>query len=200
MFLILDLGREMSRWLSEAPAVDSPSPFLSFRGLTSFNLNANVFDEGQDSPGAVPLLRMLIDNCPDLRSLTLHLEMYQHMETVSADLLLQHPDWVNLHTLYLEGFHCTSCRVMTGRMWYSRTALFQIYVDWSAAATRRQRCSRTHEPQTVLHPFEEDELNVDSYFNYASDDEWWGAHPDDDHDFETRTGRRRCWRVFGYTL
>ncbi|TFK47464.1 hypothetical protein OE88DRAFT_809547 [Heliocybe sulcata] len=215
---VLDLEREQPPWVSPERAIGTSHSFLSFRGLISFNLRANAFDKEQAVPNAMPLLRMLIDNCTDLQSLTLHLEMYGHMQTVSADPLLCHAGWPDLRNLYLEGFHCTSStlspflashpflrdvhlpRMMPGYLWANvvlpdgalpNLRLLECSSHTAAALLRNPRAANG---LTSLRGVDlEDELIVDMYFNYASDDEWWDGHADDDHDFETRTGSP--WRA-----
>ncbi|TFK47465.1 hypothetical protein OE88DRAFT_809709 [Heliocybe sulcata] len=194
------------------PAVSSTSSFVSFRCLTSFNLSTNAFDEEGDATDATPLLHMLIDSCPDLQSLTLHLETYGYTTIVSADPLLYHSGWPNLHTLYLEGLHSTSLMLSTflgshpslkdihlSRMMLGSQWQYIVLVDGTIPDLHVLECSshiagpllvnhRAVQRITSLRGIDlDDEVVVDSYFNYASDDDWWDDHSEGDEDFETRT-------------
>ncbi|EPQ50365.1 hypothetical protein GLOTRDRAFT_141548 [Gloeophyllum trabeum ATCC 11539] len=99
---VLDLqDLKSSGWRS---VVETPS-FLSFQGLTFLDLRTDVADRAEDDPDLDPLLRMLV-NCPRLKSLRVHLQLFSQVVAADAEILVQEGRWPQLTSLYLEGFSC----------------------------------------------------------------------------------------------
>ncbi|TFK47467.1 hypothetical protein OE88DRAFT_1666271 [Heliocybe sulcata] len=216
---VLDFAGKWSPWMLLAPAGDPSSSLLFFPGLTSFNLKGYPFQgEEQRLPDATPLLHMLVDNCPDLQSLTLDLGMEIYARTVCADLLLRPPGWPNLHTLYLDWFHCTSSTLST--FLASHPSLKDIRLsrkmpgyDWTNVVLqdgalpnlRRLECSSHTAAALLKNPRAanglvslrgvnlEDELIVDKYFNPGRSDAWWIVHTNDRLDL--KTWRASPWKA-----
>ncbi|EPQ50372.1 hypothetical protein GLOTRDRAFT_134038 [Gloeophyllum trabeum ATCC 11539] len=92
--------------LPDWPTVVSSPSFLSLSGLSSLDLRTDALDYSHDEPDLTPLLRMLVNNCPNLVSLRIHLQLFSHDETASAHVLVQDGQWSNLARLYLEGLNC----------------------------------------------------------------------------------------------
>jgi len=172
------------------------------------DLRTDAYDLEFETPDATALLEMLVNNCPNLECLRLHLVLYTHIDTASADILLRHEGWPNLRILHLEGFNCTASTLppffashaslediclppmMPGRKWVEVTL-----PDGALPNLRKLEC-RSHTAAAMLknpraltniqslrridlHA----EVDFQTYFSW--DDEWWEEHEDDNPDDET---------------
>ncbi|KZT25457.1 hypothetical protein NEOLEDRAFT_343389 [Neolentinus lepideus HHB14362 ss-1] len=206
---ILDIHiRDIRAAPSLGSHIATSSSFLSFRGLSSLDLRTDAYELDNETPDATALLRMLISNCPELERLCLHLVLYTHIDTASADILLRHEGWPNLRFLHLDNFNCTSSALS---LFLASHALLEdiclppmmprckwaevVLPDGALPNLHKLEC-RSHTGAAMLkNPGAltklrelrgidlHDEVDLDVYFSW--DDEWWEEHEYDSPDGET---------------
>ncbi|KZT25455.1 hypothetical protein NEOLEDRAFT_1178257 [Neolentinus lepideus HHB14362 ss-1] len=194
--------------LGLGPHIATSSSFLSFRGLSSLDLRTEAYERDNETLDVTALLGMLISNCPDLERLRLHLVLYTHIDTASADMLLGHEGWPNLRFLHLEGFNCTSSALSPFLARHASLEdiclpLMMPGLKWAEVALPDGALPNLHKLECRSHTGAAmlknpaalmqlrslrgidlyDEVDLRTYFSW--DDEWWEEHEDDDPDDET---------------
>ncbi|TFK47458.1 hypothetical protein OE88DRAFT_806348 [Heliocybe sulcata] len=101
--------------LNTPPIIASPS-FLSLQGLSSLDVRKEELSSIATATDVTPLLTMLVQRCPDIQNLHLHLDFSLQSSGANIDFLIEHADWPNLRTLYLHGFR-------------GRASLFSRFLD-----------------------------------------------------------------------
>ncbi|KZT25470.1 hypothetical protein NEOLEDRAFT_344482 [Neolentinus lepideus HHB14362 ss-1] len=102
----VDLQCRSGRAQLNTPPIIVSLSFLSLRGLSSLDIRREETTSASTTEDVALLLKMLVQNCYDMKSLHLHFNLSINSHGASIDFLIQKVDWPNLRDLYLHGFTC----------------------------------------------------------------------------------------------